>query len=133
MWRTSSRPSAAGQRYGGEFIPDFASPGALEFEHWVDAERFRLRSAFLAAARGHHAALRAAGSLDQAIRVATRIRDTAPEDDENWCVLFESLGVGGRFAEVALEAAALRGARADEGRAVDPRTETILQIGRAHV
>ena len=113
--------------YGGSFIPDFASPGALEFEHWVDAERFRLRSAFLTAARGHHAALRAAGSLDDAIRVATRVRDTAPEDDENWCLLFESLGVGGRFAEVALESAALRVLRADEGREPEPQTETLLR------
>ncbi len=115
------------ERYGGAFIPDFASPGALEFEHWVDAERFRLRSAFLSAARGHHAALRAAGALDDAIRVATRVRDTAPEDDEHWCLLFESLGVGGRFAEIALEATALRALRAGEERTPDAATEAVLR------
>ena len=33
--------------YAGDFLPEFAVPGAAEFEHWADLERDRLRMTFV--------------------------------------------------------------------------------------
>lgn len=114
-------------RYAGDFVPDFAAPGAAEFEGWADTERRRLRGAFLAAARSEVRAQITRGESAPAVELSGRLRDADPDDDEHWRIRFEALALAGRFAVIDLEESALRASRADDGRAVDAGTEMILR------
>lgn len=113
--------------YAGDFVPEFAAPGAGEFEHWAEMERRRLRGAFLASARTHIRTLLTGGEAMQAVELSGRLRDADPQDDEHWRLRFEALALAGRFPVIDLEEGALRAERSDDGRAVDSATEAILR------
>ena len=113
--------------YAGDFIPHFATPGSADFERWIDVERFRLRSAFLTAARLQLRALMDAGSISEAVALSGRLRDTDPDDDQHWRFRIEALALAGRFALIDLEESELRAARASDDRAVDAATESLLR------
>ncbi|MDQ8153864.1 MAG: AAA family ATPase [Gemmatimonadota bacterium] len=113
--------------YAGDFIPEFAAPGAADFEAWADMERRRLRGAFLAAARSQVRNLLSGGEAAAAVELSGRLRDAEPEDDEHWRMRFEALALAGRFPVIDLEESALRSARADDERTVDAATEMVLR------
>jgi DNA-binding SARP family transcriptional activator len=112
--------------YGGEFIPAFAAPGASNFERWAEAERLRLKSAFVVAARTEHQRLTGGGEIAAALAIAARLRDADGEEDASWHLLFESLATAGQYAHLELEAASWQAARADEEPALRASTESLL-------
>ena len=113
--------------YTGDFIPQFAAPGAADFERWADTERLRLRGAFLAVGHSELRRLIADGDATAAVALGGRLRDTDSDDDEHWRARFEALALAGRFAHVELEEAALRAKRSEDGRTVEPATEALLR------
>ena len=114
-------------RYRGAFVPDFAAPGASDFERWAEFERLRLEGTFLASARSYLQQVLKEGRHADAMALAARLRDADPTDDEHWRARFDTLALAGRFAEITLEEQQLRAARAEEGRPLDRATEVMLR------
>ena len=109
--------------YTGDFIPNFASPGAADFERWADTERLRLRGAYLAAASQYLRELIARGDTARALPLTARLVELAPHDDEMWRRRFDVLSLAGQAGQMLLEVASLRAARAEEGIALDGSLE----------
>lgn len=109
--------------YTGDFIPNFASPGAAEFERWADTERLRLRGAFLAAAVQHLRDLIAKGDTARALPLTLRLVELSPDDDEMWRRRFDVLSLAGEGGQMLLEVASLRATRIEEGLALAPSLE----------
>lgn len=86
----TGRLTEAVDTYRGEFLPGFAVPGAVAFEHWADSERRRLQILF------HHAAETLArneitsGHFRAARVLARRVRDADPLDESGWRLLIET-------------------------------------------
>ncbi len=82
--------------YGGPFMPGF-------YDDWVLTERDRLESVFVATARRAACALREAGALDEAIRVARRAIGADPSSEECHVLLIELLLETGQAAAAAAQ------------------------------
>lgn len=113
--------------YGGAFIPDEGGIDSRPFERWVATERLRLQSAFLAAAHAQHRDLVDRGELGAAISVAMRLRNADPESDDAWHPLLGTLALANRYAEMEIEAGALRASRIASESEVDDSTEALLR------
>ncbi len=133
----SGAMGAAVAAYGGPFLPDDGGIVSWHFEQWASAERLRMQSAFVTAARAHHRALMDGGDVTAALDVAERLRDADPESDDAWHPLFTSLAVANRYPAMEMEAVELGAARAAGARDLDPATEKLLhrlrRQRRAHV
>ena len=90
--------------YTGDFFPDFAAPGAAEFEQWAELERQRLRSTFQRCAEALVDDWIAAGRAREAAAVATRLRDLAPLHQRAWQLLLRALLAGREPTRAAVEA-----------------------------
>jgi hypothetical protein len=101
------RLEAAVTLYTGEFLPDLAIPGGVEFEHWADVERQRVRSAFLFAARSTVRSWSAAGRHREAIGLARRVRETEGSE-MNLRLLLEALIAARDSVNLALEREAIQ-------------------------
>ena len=66
---------------GGDLLPGFHAMGAPGFEHWLDAERERLRATVTEAGRAQAAALAERGDLNAAIGIVRRVLEIAPQDE----------------------------------------------------
>ncbi len=77
--------------YAGEFIPDFAAPGAAEFEEWADVERRRLRALFVGCSDTLGRQALGVGQFATAVELARAARDAAPLDFSTWRLLLEAL------------------------------------------
>jgi len=114
--------------YGGPFFPEFGSPGAVEFEHWVEAERERLRILFFQAAE---ATVRAALDRSQArdvLDLAQRIRTEAPDSEAAARLLLEvHLALHDRPA-AAVEAERVSQMLAEHGRRPELATTRLLRL-----
>jgi len=86
--------AAAVQRHPGPFIPDFAAPGAAEFEEWCDLERRRLTVTFLRCADALARQWLGEGKFREAQDLARRARDVDPMDQATWRLLLEALVAG---------------------------------------
>lgn len=86
--------------YRGEFLegllPRESSP---EFEEWIDRQRRRIRLLAAVSAERHARALASAGQLDQAISVASRRTEIAPDDEDALRTLLKLLEQAGRAGE----------------------------------
>ena len=123
-------PARATGLYGGAFFPEFGSPGAVEFEHWAEAERERLRILFLQAAEG---AIRAGLDRAQAREVldlALRVRGEAPDSESASRLLLEVYLATRDRHGAAIEADRIAGRLREEGRRPEPATARILQLVR---
>ena len=60
--------------YTGEFIPDFAAPGAAQFEEWADIERRRLRAIFIGCCDTLARQALSAGQFATAVELGRRAR-----------------------------------------------------------
>jgi DNA-binding SARP family transcriptional activator len=116
--------------YGGPFFPEFGSPGAAEFEHWVDAERQRLHLLFLRV--GEHLVRRALdrGRAREGADLASRLVRDAPDSEVMRRLLLEvriatADGVGAR-----VEADALVSWLKEEGRAPEPATARLIRMAQ---
>lgn len=123
-------PESAIGLYRDPFLPDFALPGTTSFEHWADAERHRLRGVFLRSAETVARRRLSAGRFREAQELARRMRDTSPSSEAAWRVLLEALVAGRDDLQASVEADALLGMLAAEGRAAEPATRAIVAATR---
>ncbi|MDQ8154976.1 MAG: AAA family ATPase, partial [Gemmatimonadota bacterium] len=86
--------AAAVQRHPGPFIPDFAAPGAAEFEQWSELERRRLTVTFLRCADALARQWLGEGKFRDAQELARQARDVDPMDQASWRLLLEALVAG---------------------------------------
>jgi len=117
--------------YQGEFLSGFAAPGGVEFEHWADVERQRLRSAFLRAAETLARRCMDQGHFREAQHLAARARDAARTSEAAWRLLLESHAAGGDQLGFTMEASALSLMLATDQREPEPATQLLLSRGRA--
>jgi len=118
------------ERYTGSFLPDLAVPGGVEFEHWADLERDRLRAMFLRACEMATRRKLAASQFRDAQRIARRARDADPGNELGWRLLLESLAAGQDFITATLEADALEARAVAEQRELEPATRAMVRIAR---
>lgn len=118
--------------YTGEFIPDFAAPGAAEFEQWADVERRRLRALFTGCCDTLARQLLAEGQAQRAAEVARRARDEAPLEFATWRLLFESLIAARDPVGSLAEAEHLDGVLAANEMELDEATRIALRAARQY-
>ncbi len=116
--------------YQGEFLDGFAAPGGVEFEHWADVERQRLRSAFLRAAETLARRSMDQGHFREAQQLARRARDAARNSEAAWRLLLETHSAGGDQLGFTMEASGLAQMLAAEQREPEPATRLLLSRGR---
>lgn len=116
--------------YQGEFLAGFAAPGGVEFEHWADVERQRLRSAFLRAAETLARRCMDQGHFRDAQELARRARDAARNSEAAWRLLLETHSAGGDQLGFTMEASGLSQMLIAEQREPEPATRLLLSRGR---
>jgi len=116
--------------YQGEFLANFAAPGGVEFEHWADVERQRLRSAFLRAAETLARRCLDQGHFREAQQLARRARDAARTSEAAWRLLLETHSAGGDQLGFAMEATALSRMLETDQREPEPATRLLLSRGK---
>lgn len=116
--------------YHGDFLPDLAAPGGLQFEHWADLERQRLRDTFTRAAEHVVRHCLATARHRDAVALARRTRDLDPLNERAWRLLLESLISANDALGASMEADALQKLLADEGREAEPATRSLLRTAR---
>ena len=116
--------------YHGDFLPDFAAPGGLQFEQWADLERQRLRDVFSRSAE--HEVRRCLSSARQreAVSLARRARDVDPLSEKAWRLVLESLVSASDPLGASLEADALEKMLAAEERVPEPATRAMLRTAK---
>lgn len=118
-------PEAA-RGYTGQFLDGFAAPGSVEFEHWADVERQRLRSTFLRVAEALVRRWLDEGSLREAALLARRARDADPASESAWRLLFEALVLCNDRLALTLEVDQFLERLGAAGRAPEPATRALL-------
>ncbi len=116
--------------YRGPFLPDFAVPGGIEFEHWAELERARLLTTYLHAGETHVRALLEGARLADARRLARDLRDAAPLRESAWRLLLQTLLESGETLVAKLEIDALRQMLETEARTPEPATQVLLDAVR---
>lgn len=116
--------------YAGDFLPEFAVPGAAEFEHWAYLERDRLRMTFVRTAETVVRRRLAAGRAREAQPLARRVRDIYPGREAPWRLLLECLVSGNDTVAAAIEADALEHLLRESNREPEPSTRTLLKVIR---
>ncbi len=119
--------AAAAELYRGDFLAGFAAPGSVEFEHWADVERQRLRVAFLQVAQRLVRDWLDGGRFREATQLARRARDTARSSEAAWRLLLEALLASGEQLGFTLESSALSVMLAGDGREPEPATRALLR------
>lgn len=117
--------------YGGEFIPDFAAPGAAAFEEWAELERRRLRALFVGCCDTVARQALAGGHFARAIELARRARDAAPQELATWRLLLEALMAGRDTVGCLAEAEHLEALSAAGDVELDDATRATLRSARA--
>ena len=75
--------------YHGDFLTDFASPGATEFEHWAEAERARFRMMAASAAESCCREALDSGRFRDARAFVDRLRAITPNSEAPWRLSLE--------------------------------------------
>jgi DNA-binding SARP family transcriptional activator len=119
--------TAADACYRGDFFAGFAAPGGAEFEHWAEAERQRLRSAWMRCLEGLVGAHVSAGRFRDAQAAARRLRDAEPLRQASWRLLIEALLAGRDQLGATLECDALTALLAREEIDADAPTRRVLR------
>ena len=123
----------AASLYRGDFLAEFAAPGGVEFEHWADVERQRLRSTFLRVAETLVRQRLNEGNLREANLLARRARDADPASESSWRLLFETLIQSGDRLALTLEVDQFEKRLASLGRTPDPATRSLLSRAQVAV
>ncbi|HUX34262.1 MAG TPA: AAA family ATPase [Gemmatimonadaceae bacterium] len=116
--------------YAGEFLPGFATPGGLQFEHWTDLERQRLRDTFARSAEQVVRQYLAIARHRDAVGIARRARDSDPLSEKAWRLLLEALVSSNDSLGASLEADALQQMLTAEEREPEPATRSMLRAVR---
>ncbi len=117
--------------YHGDFLPAFAAPGAADFEHWADVERYRLRHTFRRIAEAVVREWLAKGRLRKARQLAARVRDADRSDESAWRLLLECLLAADDPVAAELEAQELERALEIESHPPEPATVRVLERVKA--
>lgn len=113
--------------YGGDFFPDFASPGAAAFEQWADVERQRLRGLYLGAVSAVVSARLQAGRAREALTLARQARDKVPALQATTRLVIECLVAAGDTVSAKLEAEQLARALEQDDDEPDAATSALLR------
>ncbi len=116
--------------YGGPFLTEFAAPGGVEFEHWADRERERLRTAFLRCAEIVVRRRLNESRHRDAQRLARRARDECPDAELAWRLLLESTIAARDFVAASVEAEALERHAESDGIALESTTRQMIARAR---
>lgn len=116
--------------YAGDYLPDLAMPGGPGFEHWADAERQYLHSAYVRTAELRGRELLDRGRAEEAVAVARRLRDRDPLREASWRLFLEALLAAGKVLSAAAEADALGLLWQAEGRELDRATRALVERAR---
>lgn len=122
--------AAAVQRHPGPFIPDFAAPGASEFEQWTDLERRRLTVTYLRCADALARQWLSEGKFRDAQDLARQARDVDPMDQATWRLLLEALVAGSDGLGAASEAEHLEAFLAHEEQEAEAATLAAIRMAR---
>ncbi len=111
---THARYADAIADYAGDFVPDFAAPGAADFEEWAALERRRLRATYVGCVEALVREHLGSGRAGEALARARRARELAPHEPATWRILLEALvaardPIGIAAAVAQLEAEVERG------------------------
>lgn len=121
---------AAIAAYTGNFYPNFASPGAAEFERWAELERTRIRSLFIHAAESLTRRALDSGRFAAALSLAQRIREFDTHGETGWRLLLESLVASGDVVGARAEAEQFEHWLAEEECVAEPATLAVLRVAR---
>ncbi len=113
--------------YAGAFLPNLALPGALEFEHWADVERQRLRAMFMRCGEVVVHRWLASARHREAIELARRVRDADQSSESGWRLHIEALMSANNYLAAATEADAFVKFLASEEREPDAATSAIIR------
>jgi DNA-binding SARP family transcriptional activator len=113
--------------YQGEFLPGFAVPGGIGFEHWADSERQRLRLLFQRSAESLARMHLKHGHFRHARDLARRARDEDPLDESGWRLLLEACLAHGDRVTALAEGQRLEQWLNAEGRLPEPATRAMLR------
>ncbi len=117
--------------YRGEFLPGFAVPGGVGFEHWADTERQRLRLLFQRAAESLAREHLKQGHFRRARDLARRARDADPLDESGWRLLLEACLAQGDRVTAFAEGQRLEEVLNAENRLPEPATRVMLRQVKA--
>lgn len=123
---TEQRAADAERIYAGPFFQPFATPGALEFEHWANATGSRLQAAYVRLSERAAAEAVDEGNLDRAITIARRLRDATPDLQAGWRLLIDIMRIAGRLPAALLEADALEARLALEKHPMEESTARLF-------
>ncbi len=118
------------QRHAGPFIPDFAAPGASEFEQWCELERRRVTVTFLRCADALARQWLSEGRFRDAQELARRARDVDPMDQATWRLLLEALIAGSDGLGAASEAEHFEAFLAREEQEPDSASLAVMRAAR---
>ncbi|MBI5600488.1 MAG: AAA family ATPase [Gemmatimonadetes bacterium] len=118
------------QRHAGPFIPDFAAPGASEFEQWCELERRRVTVTFLRCADALARQWLSEGKFRDAQELARRARDVDPMDQATWRLLLEALIAGSDGLGAASEAEHFEAFLAREEQEPDSASVAVMRAAR---
>jgi DNA-binding SARP family transcriptional activator len=116
--------------YTGDFLPQFALPGGAEFEHWADLERERLRATFVRSAERLTRHWLSVPRPREAVALARRTRDAAPNAELTWRLLLEALISSRDHVGAMVEADALERRLNDEKAGPDSATRALMRAAR---
>lgn len=122
--------AGAVQRHAGPFIPDFAAPGASEFEQWCELERRRVTVTFLRCADALARQWLSEGKFRDAQELARRARDVDPMDQVTWRLLLEALIAGSDGLGAAGEAEHFEAFLAREEQEPDSASLAVMRAAR---
>ena len=123
----AGRPEDALDLYQGDLLQGFHISGAVDFEHWLDLERERIRWRVREATWGLADAAEAAGDVPTAIRWARTAQFLDPEDEGTLRRLIEVLHRTGNDAAAFREFEAFA-RRLRDLYAIDPSPETCALV-----
>jgi DNA-binding SARP family transcriptional activator/tetratricopeptide (TPR) repeat protein/TolB-like protein len=123
----ADRPEDAIDLYRGDLLPGFFLPDAGEFEHWLEAHRFRLKLQAAQTAAALSARAEASGDLEEAVRHAQQALALDAPSEPALRRLVELLHRSGDRAGVA-RAYEVWKRRLEEEYGVEPSAETQQRI-----
>ncbi len=114
--------------YGGAFLPNYGSPGAAEFERWIDSERQRLLILFVRAGEGLVRRALDRARPREVLDLARRLCREAPDSEAMRRLLLEVLLAARDDLGAVAEAEGLRRWLDEEGRTPEPATLRMLEL-----
>lgn len=127
---SAGRLECAERLYTGEFFAGFASPGAAEFEMWVELERARIRALYIHTAESLARRAFESARFSDVARLAHRLREADPYGELGWRLLLEALTSAGDSLGARAEADHFEQWLRSEERQPEPASAAALRSAR---